>query len=256
MNTQPVIHAESHFFPLLRVKVNAGGPTRVEQHIGTAFFIAPTLLMTCWHCVASPLEAGYEYAIRVKNVEGGFSAIALRNIERDRNGTDMATAYCPLQTPQQLSLANPPLLYGEEVWTFGYPYPETRREADGSLHHVISGRFLRGYMTRNFYYDHPTLGKTDAYELDMKAPLGTSGAAILRKDSLEVVGLIFGVNDVETVEEFARVDPVSGTREPEVRRVASFALAYDTEALSRLTTGGTNSLPLATFLRERAANAG
>jgi hypothetical protein len=168
----------------------------------------------------------------------------------------MATAFCPVQTPEQLALASSNLLYGEDVWAFGYPYPETRRQADGNLHHVISGRYLRGYMTRHFFYDHPALGKTDAYELDMKAPPGTSGAALLRRDTLEVVGLVFGVNDVETVEEFARVDPVSGVREPEVRRVVSFALAYDTEAISSLTTSATNSLSLANFLRSRSANAG
>jgi len=249
MDYQSTLHAASHFFPVLLVKTGIGEPAQVVEHLGTGFFLFPDVLITCWHCVADPVPPGHEYAIRVETEKGKFEAFFLRDIERDANGTDMATARCPYTPPMPLQLWTKDLLLGEEVWAFGYPFPERRLNADGNIEHVISGRFLRGYMTRHFFYDHPALGKTDAYELDMRAPQGTSGAALVRRDTIQVAGLVFGSTDVETIEEFARVDPKTGAREPEVRRITSFALAYDTESIGRLTTSATNGLPLTRHLQ-------
>jgi hypothetical protein len=246
---QATLHAASHFFPVLLVKTPQGEPARIVEHLGTGFFLFPNVLITCWHCVADTPPPGHEYAIRVEVGKEDFKAYYLRGIERDANGTDMATAICPYKPPVALQLYEKDLLLGEEVWAFGYPYPEVRRNFDGNIHHVISGRFLRGYMTRRFFYEHPELGKTSSYELDMRAPRGTSGAALLRKDTIQVAGVVFGVTDVETIEEFARVNPQTGQREPEVRRITSFALAYDYEAIGNLTTSATNHMPLREFLR-------
>ena len=251
MDYQATLHAASHFFPVLLVKTEAGKPSVIVEHLGTGFFLFPDVLITCWHCVADPVPAQHEYAIRVEVEKGKFKAYFLRDIERDRNDTDLATARCPYAPPVSLELWTKDLLLGEDVWAFGYPFPERKRNADGSLEHVISGRYLRGYMTRHFFYDHPTLGKTDAYELDMRAPQGVSGAALLRRDSIQVAGIIFGSTDVETIEEFASINPRTGVKEPEVRRIISFALAYDTETLGALTTTATGGIPLATFLSLR-----
>jgi len=247
-NHLATIASTQHFFPVVLVKVRPDKTVSVVQHLGTGFFVLPRVVVTCWHCVEAQLQPDQRYAIRVKNPNGTFSVAALEHIERDQNGTDLATANCDYAGAQPLTLATMDLWLGEEVWTFGFPYPETQRRFDGSLNHVISGRVLRGYVTRHFYYQHPSLGKTDAYELDMRAPAGTSGAALLRKDTLELVGVVFGVNDVETVESFAFIDPATGAREPELRRVVSFALAYDTETLARLSTSATAGIPLARCL--------
>lgn len=240
----PTIASMHHFFPVVLISRRPDRTVSVIRHLGTGFFVLPGVVLPCWHCVNEELLPDQSYAIRVKNPDGTFSVAALKDVERDQNGADLATAKCDYADARPLMLASMDLWLGEEVWTYGFPYPETQRRADGSLNHVISGRVLRGYVTRHFYYQHPSLGKTDSYELDMRAPAGTSGAALLRKDTLELAGVVFGVNDVETVESFAFVDPETGVREPELRRVVSFALAYDTDTLARVTTStmGGNSL--------------
>lgn len=233
-----------HIFPVVLVNRRSDQTVSVVRHLGTGFFVLPGVVLTCWHCVSAELMADQSYAIRVKNPDGTFSVAALEEIQRDQNGADLATARCGYADARPLMLASINLWLGEEVWTYGFPYPETQRRPDGSVNHIISGRVLRGYVTRHFYYQHPSLGKADAYELDMRAPEGTSGAALLRKDTLELAGVVFGVNDVETIESYAFVDPETGVREPELRRVVSFALAYDTETLARVTTPTTGGISL------------
>jgi hypothetical protein len=75
----------------------------------------------------------------------------------------------------------------------------------------------------------------------MPAPAGISGAPLIR-GTRSVVGVVFGTNDVATVESLAQVDPDTGKREPEVLRVVSFGLAHVTatlwEASSTATGGG------------------
>jgi hypothetical protein len=248
MEYQSAIHAPSHFVPILLIKKQEGKPARVVEHLGTGFFLCPNILITCWHCVADPVPADHEYAIRVEISKGKFQALFLRKIERDQNKTDLATAACQYTPPTQLKLWQQDLLLGEEVWSYGYPYPEFKRGEDSELIHESEGRLLRGYMTRHIFYNHPTLGKTEAYELDMPAPQGMSGAALVRKDTLDVAGVIFGSADVETIEEFSRVDPRTGKREPEIRRVISFAMAYDTDSIGRLQTNLTGNMPLKKIL--------
>lgn len=250
MEHESTLHAPSHFFPVLLVKVEPGVPTRTVEHLGTGFFLFPDTLITCWHCVADAPPPGHKYAIRVEVARDQHMAYFLHDIQRDINGTDVATARCPYAPPVQLELRTKDLLLGEEVWTFGYPFPERKRGDNGELWHVINGRFLRGYVTRQFYYDHPDLGKTGAYELDMRAPQGVSGAPLLRRGTIQVAGLVFGSIDVETIEEFASIDPATGTRQSEVRRITSFALSYDTKSLCALTTTATNNMPLERFLQQ------
>jgi hypothetical protein len=255
MEYQSTLHVPSHFFPVLLVKTSTSEPARIVGHLGTGFFLFPDVLITCWHCVADTPPRGHEYAIRVEVAKNIFKAYYLRNIERDANGTDMATARCPYTPSVTLELWTKDLLLGEDVWTFGFPFPEVRRNFDGDVQHIISGRYLRGYMTRHFLYEHPTLGNTGSYELDMRAPQGTSGAPLLRRDTIQVAGIVFGTTDVETTEEFASINPTTGAREPEVRRITSFALAYETTALCNLTTSATDGLPLVKYLQVRADNA-
>lgn len=241
------IHAPSHFFPVLLIK--KGQPAKVVEHLGTGFFLCPDVLITCWHCVADSVPLDHEYAIRVEVEKGRFQAFYLRSIEQDQSGMDLATAHCQYTPPSQLTLRTNELMLGEDVWAYGYPYPEFKRDLLGEILHESQGRLMRGYMTRHLYYDHPSLGKTDAYELDMPAPQGMSGAALLRRDTLEVCGVIFGSHDVETIEEFVTIDPTTGVRRPEVRRVVSFAMAYDSESLGKLRTSATRGMPLSEFLR-------
>ena len=244
------IDVRNYFFPLVLVRSEAGG-WRIVEHLGTASFFLPSLVVTCWHCVRNDPPPGHFYALRVTDESGGFFARPLSRIERDRNGTDMATAHCDYPGAACVSLAEAPPFLGADVYTYGYPFPVRGNDHSGNPTFEISGRFLKTYIARDFYYDHPEYGRTEAYELGAPAPQGHSGCALLNARSLHVVGIIFASHDVETIEEFLSVDPTTGQREPEVRRIVSFGLAYDFDELSRLKTDETGGHSLVDFLRQQ-----
>ena len=130
-------------------------------------------------------------------------------------------------TPEaELVLACNNIPLGDRVSTFGYPFRESLSETNPNF--VVNGRYLEGYVVRRFRREDAT--QTPCYEL-LPAPAGLSGAPILRINSRELVGIVIGQASVATVEEFARVDPATGERTPEVHRVQSFAVAIDTATL-------------------------
>lgn len=102
---------------------------------------------------------------------------------------------------------------------------------------------------RSFYYEHQTYGQTPSYELDMPTPAGLSGAPLVKTGSKEVVGVIYGSNDVATIEQEASINSESGKREPEIQRIISFGLAHYTETLKNLKGAATKGLPLQQYLR-------
>lgn len=234
-------------YPLVVVRETAPNEFSVTQAVGTAFYVSPHVVVTCWHCVETPLPAGHFYALRVSINDGTFRVAVLSDIKRDSHGTDMATATSAYAAPRQVQVTQTGAAYGEEVWTFAYPYTQTSRRADDKLIFEISGRLLRGHVMRDFFYPHPHLGQSEAYELDMPTPPGTSGAPLMRKGTVEVVGVVFGAADVSTIVEFASVG-ADGVRNPETLRLATFGLAYDHDWFLRLTTDHTNNLPLGAFL--------
>jgi hypothetical protein len=59
-----------------------------------------------------------------------------------------------------------------------------------------------------------------------------SGAPLLKVGSLDLVGMIYGTNDVETNEAFRIIDPETGATKPEVLRITSFGLAHQASTLA------------------------
>ena len=113
----------------------------------------------------------------------------------------------------------------------------------------LNGRFLEGYVMRSFYYEHLRFGRTPSYELDMPTPAGLSGAPLVRTGSQDVIGVIYGSNDVATIEQMAQINTDTGKREPEIHRIISFGLAHYTETLRKLSGAATKGLPLYEFLQ-------
>lgn len=137
--------------------------------------------------------------------------------------------------------------HGDGVWTFGYPYPEIIHTGEDKSIYQIDGRLLRGYVTRHFTSKR-TGQPAGAYELDMRAPQGLSGAPLLRHGTDQVAGVICAENDRGTVTAFASIDPETGDHRPMELRTWPFAEACDTEALCALRTSATRNTPLKNYL--------
>lgn len=92
---------------------------------GTGFVIASNLLITCWHCVDTPLLPNEQYGVAIKPPnENNYRALFLTNIEQDANSRDLATANLQLEPTIGLCLANNEVAHGTDVFTFGYPLTE------------------------------------------------------------------------------------------------------------------------------------
>jgi hypothetical protein len=143
---------------------------------GTCVVVAPGLILTCWHCVRKPLQDGEYYAaLHAPQAERGpLRILDLLNVAQDQGGADLALANIRYKPPEPLQFDEDTHAFGVDVWTWGYR--SDGRTAKGVS---VTPRLLKGYITRPFKHLAPS-GTTDAYELDLPAPAGTSGAPIFR----------------------------------------------------------------------------
>ena len=239
-------HLDVDILPILVITKTS--PAKVLTFEGTGFLIAPNLFITCWHCVRKTLEENQTYAVcREQNIE----LFPLINIQQDINNTDLATANVAMMPEAELSVAEKDVFEGTDVHSFGYPLLsfEVSQET-GEKIPALDFRFLRGYITRNFWRDDPSFGRGNAYELDMPTPEGLSGSPLFRSGSREVLGVVFGQNEVALITSFARVDPETNEREPEIQKVYHFGLAHNTETLRNLKTNATRNIHLHEYLNE------
>jgi hypothetical protein len=245
------VYFRNDVLPLFQAEVGANGQLRTSTaaHLGTGFLIAPGVLVTCAHCLPEPLPSGHEFCATIQ-IEGEWRGYGLTSITRSPH-VDLATAKIELkpEIPLRLATDTDPVTAGDDVRTFGFPLLD--RMPEGGF--VVSPRALKGYVTRPFYYRPLTGGpEIKSYELDMRTPAGLSGAPLLRGDGFEVIGVIYGSNDVEKIEEFVRVDPETGERTGELTRIFSFGLAHYTTSLQEFAGGATNGLPLLEYIRREA----
>lgn len=233
------IHPETAIVPLYKAK--RSNPPVPVAFVGTAFFIAAELLVTCWHCVKEQLPGDCGYLALV--MQNPWYVDWLDNISQDKNGSDLATANVRGRPGFQFLLASEPALQGVDISTFGYPFSGLKRDDFGSPKAILETRLFKGYIMRAFTFDYPSLGPTLSYELSFPAPRGLSGAPIIEMYTPRILGVIYGNNDVATTEHFAAID-VEGKRTPEVQRVVSFGLAHHTVTLKNLSGTATNGRPL------------
>lgn len=217
---------------------------------GTGFLIGLGLMITCWHCVREALPADQDYAVGVKSDDHDtYDSYVLSDISQDENGTDLATARVNLQPHLPLVLDNSTVQTGSDVLTYGYPLTDSQLIQNGQIDFILNPRYLQGYVTRSFWYQPPEFGKVKSYELDMLTPAGLSGAPLIRLRTHQVVGVIYGSNDVGSIDQFASVNPETGQREPEVQRIVSFGLAHHTETINNLIGAATKNQPLSHYLK-------
>jgi len=223
--------------------------TPVSFH-GTGFIIAPRLLITCWHCVSTPLQKNCRYAAVIKINKNEYRAIYLSNIEKDANGMDLATAnlnHSPA-IPLKLSLKEAPM--GTNILTFGYPLTDERQMKNGLMQFQLNGRYMEGYIMRDFYYAHTKYGKVASYELNFQVPEGLSGSPLIKMGSKEVIGVIYGSNEVAAIDEFASIDPISKERKPEIQKLIQFGLAHYTTTLQNVVGTATDNKPLIDYIEQ------
>lgn len=232
------IHAEGTIVPLYRAK--RSNPPVLTAFAGTAFFIAPELLVTCWHCVNEDLSSDSGYIALV--MQQPWYMDWLYNISRDSNGSDLATANLRGAPAFRFLLADDRALQGVDVSTFGYPFSGLTQYEFGAVP-ALEIRLFKGYIMRTFTFDYPQFGPTRSYEISFPAPGGLSGAPLVEMFTPRILGVIYGNNDVATTEHFAEVD-LEGKRTPEIQRVVSFGLAHHTDTLRNLTGTATKQVPL------------
>ena len=233
------IRGEATVIPLYTAR--RSNPPVPVAFAGTAFFIAPELLVTCWHCVREPLSSDCGYLALV--MQGAGYVDWLYNISQDQNGSDLATANLRGKPEFQFLLASERALQGVDFSCFGYPFSGTRLDQLGSPKATLEARLFKGYVMRTFTFDYPSFGPTLSYELSFPAPPGLSGAPMIEMNKRRILGVVYGNNDVATTEHLAEVDS-DGSRTPEVQRIVSFGLAHHTATLRDLAGAATNGRPL------------
>ncbi len=234
-------------------------------HTGTGFLVGKNLFITCWHCVRMELENDLVYVVLSKE-NGEYVMDRLRDVQQDPSGTDLATVRVDLEPEMQLTIAaEPGAAYGNNYWTYGYPLTDVRThpsvaagkaESEVGKQFNLNGRYMESYTMRAFKNDWPGFGPLPSWELDMPALAGMSGAPIIRMGSREVIGVLYGHHEAETIEEFGTRDPQTGERlKPEVVRRNYFAVAHYTTTLQGLRGNATEGQTLPEYLHGQAGSA-
>lgn len=243
------IHVNHHILPIFVGRHHAND-LKLVSFEGTGFVIAPGVLVTCWHCVAAKLPKDQFYAAIVQLEDSsGYRAVYLRDITRHSDGLDLAVAKVEHAPPTLLTLASKAVRMGTSVLSWGYPLATFNIGPDGAKTFILNPRHLEGYVTRAFKDEDRGLGPADAYELDMPTPEGLSGAPLIKMGTSEVVGVVYGTNEVGLIKHFERIDE-EGRREPEIQRVVTFGLAHYTASLHSLRGPATDGLPLAEYINK------
>lgn len=207
------------------------------------------LLVTCWHCVRDKAPAGSRYAAVLQEESGEVSVVPLENISRDTaSQADLATANLSWSPKPMLRLASHGVPAGTAVFAVGHAQTDVTKGPAGRLVLRFQPQFLQGYVTRDLRFSLCEYGEVPSCELDMPTPPGLSGAPLMRHGSSDVLGVVYGTNDYERIVQFAHVDKVTGSREPEVIRVVRFGLAHHTTTLGRLTGTATQGRALREYL--------
>jgi hypothetical protein len=228
-----------------RTDENTGVPRSIH---GTGFVIAPNLMVTCWHCVRNVLPSGYFYAAAYQEPGGRLKLAILSNISQDINGSDLATANLTWPFSIGLRLASKEATTSEDVWTAGHPLTDLERRNNSEVWLNLAPQFLRTYVTRQIKHKYDQFPETLSYELGTAAHAGLSGAPLFRQSSSEVVGVIYGNNDIGRIVEFAHQGEETGQQIPELQRIMSHGVALHTNTLRSLAGTATARMSLAEYV--------
>jgi hypothetical protein len=233
--------------PLFVAEERGGTKVDLVSFEGTAFVVAPSVIVTCWHCVRRPLTERQAYAVGL-----GQMLYPLTEVQQDPRGLDLAIARVDGLVPSLgLRLAeDEDVLQGQEVMAYGFPLGQVSRGVHGAARPDVASRVLHGYITRRFVASLPGFISTLSLEIDMPAPAGLSGAPVIVRGRRPMLlgGVVYGANAVAQIEELAQSDPATGFRTPEVQRIVTFAAAHMPDSLRDLRGAATGGRRLADLL--------
>jgi hypothetical protein len=200
----------AHVLPIAKFRRTGPGQYEPIRAAGTGFTFGEGTFVTCWHCVSDPLGEDEVYCAAMRS-EGTDShkydeAFELADIEQVRPQLDLAIARVNYSIDPVITLAQEPAAWGENVVACGYPLPTDGSSPDtGEAKIDMNAMLLRGYVTRLKVDDRPGWRPVRAYELDMPAPNGISGAPIFREQPLEIVGVVYREHEYEVHDRGARL---------------------------------------------------
>jgi hypothetical protein len=230
----------AHVLPIAKFRRSAPGQYEPIRAVGTGFTFGEGTFVSCWHCVSDPVENDEVYCAAIRTAGIGSQAYdkvsELAYLGQDTNGSDLALARVDYSIDPVLALAEEPAAWGEDVVASGYPLPVNTRDPDTRQAKVdMNAMLLRGYVTRLRIDDRPGVLPVRAYELGMMARPGASGSPLFRPHPLEVVGVVYGEQDVQ----------MGGGRP------VTFAYAHHLSTLREARAAATQGNPLHEFLADQ-----
>lgn len=230
----------AHLLPIAKFRRTAPGQYEPIRAAGTGFTFGEGTFISCWHCVSNPVEKDEVYCavIRTAGIESQAydEVFELAYLEQDANGSDLAPTRVDYTIDPMLALAEEPAAWGEDVVASGYPLPLNTRDPDTRQVKIdMNAMLLRGYVMRLRIDDRPGVRPVRAYELDMLAPPGASGSPMFRPHPLEVVGVVYGEQDVQMAE----------------GKTTTFAYAHHLSTLREARGAATQRKPLHEFLADQ-----
>lgn len=222
-----------HILPLGLFE-RVGSDYRPKGTVGTAFTFGEGTLVTCAHCVRTPIadDEAYGVVVRPSVYAKIYEAVyELVDLSFDPGGADIALARIGLRSEFQLRLAPEPFGWASDVVALGYPLPTALGTETPSPEFQISARAMKGFVVRIMSDDLPGQ-PLRAYELDMPAPGGISGAPLLNPQTLDIGGIVYGTGSIQVGDS----------------PVYPFAKAYHLTVLAATSGPATHNHPLSEFL--------
>jgi hypothetical protein len=180
--------------PVVRLKVLGSGKYQPIKAVGTGFTFGAGIFITCWHCVAEPLDADEVYAVPIRQEgEDAVGVAILTDLARDDNGSDLALAQAGIELRYGFHLAGEAAGWEEDVVACGYPLPVNTIDPEARTTLIqTQARVLRGYVMSEVMDDLHSRQPSRVYELDMPAPRWSSGSPLFRREPFEIVGVVLG----------------------------------------------------------------
>ncbi len=222
-----IFELEKNIFPILRYK--DGKLYGKNPFMGTGFLIHNNSLITCMHCIPDELKSGEKYVILQKDNK----PCNLENIIYHPNGYDLAYANVSLDPQAHAMIAQIDVGYGDSVYTIGYPLNDAEILGDGSYIFEQRMRYLEGCITRISDYPRGRI-LTPSFELSFAIPIGASGSPLVRRGTMEIVGVIYGDHRTGTVLDEIEEESKNEKIVKKTSRIISFGLAHRTDALREI----------------------